>query len=285
MKKIIGYQLRLPNKSNEPLELRRQFCSCPSECPLLKKGQCIHCAFLSACVYGEFNTERGPTKRANAYPATLSRFEEITKGNSCPSFAPRCLCTIGEYVYFPYSHADMCIDVPFVRHSHIFQSGTPFIKTEAFTSEVIVKLAAFRPQSLMGGEIKAYQEKQVPLFLLHLKHGMPELYNKAVELDKTLVDKTLKTDSIEYVDTTLDAIPPGQTDGYVVVKFPVHSWDGKTLKLKGPLAELKPFLSEIAGENAILQFEPDTKKTKVRIYDKKLIEKAICRDPSIIGSY
>lgn len=269
-------------------EVERIFCSCPTECPLLKRGRCLQNRVLGfGCVYGRTNIEQGPTPRAKSYRAFVAAGEKaVAAGPKMPDcVVGDCFEIIGEYIYLPYSHMDMCEAVPFVRHSAVFQSGIPFVKLEAFTPEVVVTIAKFRPHAFMGGEITAYQNKSVPLFLLHLKLKMSTLYEEAAKLDASILDKTLKFDKVKTLKTTLNLIPAGRATGFMVGDdIPVVSWDGKWMTLTGTTKQLNLFLPPFAGEEYTLRFRPDTEKTKVTVTDAALIAEIIVSNPHLLNT-
>lgn len=167
-------------KKSERAEYKQIFCSCDS-CPLRAKRQCIQISlFRTHCPYGEFRTETGPTQRAASYYGWVKDREKLAKQLGWMTFATNKLAFIGDFVYVPYSHADMRRDVPFTRHSAVFVSGTPFLKREDWTIENVLKLIDFHPQAMMGGEILSYQREEVPKLLTHLREVDPAMWEQLI---------------------------------------------------------------------------------------------------------
>ena len=285
---LIGRYLSKPQKRSDRAKINSLYCyleNCREECPLLKKNKCIHNRILSSgCIYGKMSRENGPTQRSNKYYSFISNAEKDIKDNNLkmPETAyADYLINIGDYIYLPYAHMDLCKEISFVRHNLYLLSGIPFVKVENFTPEIIVIAAKFRPQALFGGEIKQYQSERVPLFLLHVKYLMPDHYDAAVKLDKTILEKTPSIDNIKTVVGTLDMIPIGKIDGYTIndKRQKVLSWDGITLKAECE----KPLLCGYSGKNYIIEYEPVANETKIQITDDKLIFEIIKEHPEVIS--
>ena len=188
--KIIHAQVWNPNnstffktKANERAECKTYHCQIPEQCPLLPLRQCINATFLGPkCPYGFIRNDIGPTKKSRKCSEWASEqkakySDVVTKVSGSP---PNKMINVGEYIYLPYAHMDMNTGVPFLGHSHVFISGSPFILFTNFTVEVIKKIVDFHPHALMGGEITCYQKEQVPMFLTHLREVFPDLYNKFI---------------------------------------------------------------------------------------------------------
>lgn len=182
-----------PQKKSDRAEYYIYHCKI-DECPLLEKNECIHAGLLSRCVYGGLEIVKGPTKRSK-------KFYDFQK--NCPK-SPRttlrppttqCMEYVGNYVWLPYPHMTMCESVPFKEHSHLFLSGLPFLPKENFNIDTIKTLVKFRPQALFGGEITSYQKHVIPIFLYHLKHYHPELFD---QLDKSISERVLRVTSAYF---------------------------------------------------------------------------------------
>ena len=262
--------------------MNRLFCSCPTPCPLLAKGMCIHAGFLSRCVYGQLTQDHGPSTRSNSYAKTKKAWEDEAKTKPMPQWAKRVIAEIGEYVYLPYPHMDMNTEVPFVSHACLFVSGTPFVKKDLFNAEMVLKMAAFHPQALMGGEITDYQNKSVPEFLSHLKLLKPEMFKAACGLDPKLAERVAQFPS--EVKATIGKIEPGCIEGWRIGKtLKPEGWDGTLLTVKGDFEELRPLFSHFYGEGeAILTFRPKA-SSEITVFGADLIRKLVSEDITLLG--
>lgn len=287
--KTLGIQVREAEKKTDRTSAVTFYCALEdSECPLLKEGKCIHCCVLSRCVYGKCDSQKTHTKKARSYRTELAAMKDEAAKYKLPGGAYNCgLQLIGEYYYVPYSHADMCQEVPFVRHSSLFVSGVPFVAKNKFTPECIATLARFKPQALMGGEIKDYQKKELPTFLFHLKQRFPELYKAAAQLEPMIYEKITNIDGIKALKATLKDIPPGTTKGYQLERMDrmmdVISWDGNEIEITGMLRALGLiFFGGQDNQPFTMKYKPTPEKTDVLVTDRELIELITTTNPSLI---
>lgn len=213
-------------KKSERAEYRQVRCSCDS-CPLLANRQCVTVSMFGCrCPYGKYTVETGPTQRANSYYEWVSTRKKSAKEVGWLSLPTKKLAFIGDYIYIPYSHADMCKQIPFTAHSAFFISGVPFIRREAWTIENVLLLIDFRPQAMMGGEITAYQKEEVPRFLSHIRELDPDMWSEVIaarpELD--VAPNYVGREAILSTLTHPITIPPKDS------RHPVSwIWDGLTL--------------------------------------------------------
>lgn len=178
--------------AKDPATCEVYYCEKAESCGLLQKGQCIHASFLGPrCPHGYVRKETGPTKYARSCSDWVRKkrdeFKDVLgKVRSSPSHK---IVEVGDWIYLPYSHLDMNEKLPIIAHSHLFVSGSPFMKKYDFTIEVIKRIVDFRPYALMGGEITDYQKKEVPKFLLHLSETYPELYKQLLDANPEYVER------------------------------------------------------------------------------------------------
>lgn len=167
---------------NDKAESETVFCKL-EHCPFREKGQCLWIGILSfvQCPYGRFESKKGPTKRAQSCRKWISNEKEMYSDVPVLSYPTRKLAFIGDYVYLPYAHMDMCKDVNFLKHSCVFVSGIPLISREHWTIDTVIRLVKFRPQALMGGEIQSYQKEEIPKFVQHLREIDSEMFGMLVE--------------------------------------------------------------------------------------------------------
>lgn len=214
-----------------PLKASIIRCDKYEQCSYFKNNQCLNvrAPFSSRCKFGNVSNRKGYTSRAAKY----YDFREEWKGHEKYgklSYPPTKLGLIGDIVVFPYPHVrirekengELKIENPG------FGSNVAFIEKDKFTTELIYDICKFRSTAMMGGEIKDYQIKTVPLFLSHLKEVFPDKYDELVGKYSTLSNK------INYVGRKafLQTINPS----YVFYKssnYPEFNekwyWDGEIL--------------------------------------------------------
>ncbi|MFA5420208.1 MAG: hypothetical protein WC341_17275, partial [Bacteroidales bacterium] len=269
MAEILGVRIIEAKKQSDRAEARFVTCSVPGgDCPLLKQKKCLHATIFGCCVYGGGNVKRTATKRSKTYYKDLGILrEEAEKHPKLPEGAYQTgVLLLGDYYYLPYSHMDMCESVPFVKRSAFIVSGVPFVKKEDFTPECVVALATFSPMALFGGEITQYQQEEVPKFLFHLKYRFPELYEAASALNPVIQSKTINIDDVKKLNATMDCIPAGITGGYHLEnrgQVQIISWDGTTLKIKGPSRQMPVVLLTVDGSECELMFNPRHGKVSI----------------------
>ncbi|HPI81784.1 MAG TPA: hypothetical protein PK122_00925 [Candidatus Paceibacterota bacterium] len=160
-------------------------CSRSDECDLFKRGQCSFTSSFGwhACPYGTYRKYEGFTPRARAYSEWIRKEEEKYKGTPYLNSHSDVLAFIGDYVFLPYAHMDMA-DVGWIqKNTGWFGKGCAFLKKELFTPQTVLQLIDFRPQAMMGGEIKDYQEKTIPKFVKHLQEKCPDLLKEVEKLE------------------------------------------------------------------------------------------------------
>lgn len=160
------------------------------KCPLRESGTCtwIPPIGYDACPYGKVSCSTGYTKRAGKFSSWIREKEKEYEGIPSLKYPHKRLAFIGDYVYLPYAHIDLNESVPFIRHSHYFVSGCRFIHKNAWNIKNILSIIDFRPRAMMGGEIRQYQEKEIPKFLSHVRESDVDMWNQIIkerpELDK-----------------------------------------------------------------------------------------------------
>lgn len=167
-------------KASEPASFHTVSCSASERCSLFAKGQCAARQFLgNGCVYGQATVQRGPSKRARGfYDWIRARKEESAKVGQLAA-PPTRLAAVGDYIWLPYAHMNAVIrgETRFFEASHAV-----FLPIAEFTAAKIAFLCNGRPQAIMGGEIRAYQQESVPLFIAHLSESYPDLLREAAAL-------------------------------------------------------------------------------------------------------
>lgn len=231
--KLIGadvYDPRSPSifgkgKKSKRALFKQIFCECET-CPLLAMRQCVLISVLgSRCPHGKRTTETGPTQRARSYYEWVSSHTEIAKKVGWLGFAPKKMAFIGDYVYLPYSHMDMCKPVPFLAHSAFAVSGSPFIKRDDWTIETVLKLVDFHPIAMFGGVIDSYQKSEVPIFLQHIRELDQSMWSQLTAVRPELDTEPNYVGRKALLRTLASpiTIPPHDS------RYPVAwTWDGET---------------------------------------------------------
>lgn len=280
------YRYNIFNKRETPKAyVCKTYCTLEGECPFKKRGKCIAIKTLEKyCPYAQHSSCIGPSVRSKDYRSFLEQNKkEQLEGPKTPEYAETVLEVIGDYVYVPHAFLSGCKQVPFLSHSDFLISGKPFIKKEDFTPEAIVSISKYTKQALMGGEITDIQKKSVPLFLFHLKHKMPELYEQALALEPSIKEKTLNPIKALPLRTELRVIPP-HTAGFLVGNKEAKciKWDGEWLELAGEEKDMGILFTGFTGKEFTIRFRPEIHKTKVTITDPELLIKLCCEYPEIL---
>lgn len=176
---------------NDKAECFKYYCKAKEECELYANNKCINVgrAFGPSCVYGRREKETGFTTRARKFSEWISDKEKKYsdyKGNLQSS--EQVISVIGEYFYLPYPHMALNNSIPFKEHSSLFNSGKPFIKKELFTDDVIITLINYRPQAIMGGEIRSYQKEVIPKFIKDLQCRYKDRFNSIIAIQPSIND-------------------------------------------------------------------------------------------------
>lgn len=166
-----------------PLEADIIHCDKYEKCSYYKNNTCLNvrALFSSYCKFGRIQRVTGYTSRAKKY----SEFREKWRNHDEYSklrYPEKKLGLIDGYVVIPYPFINLTekenktveIDMKY------FSSNTSFISIESFTPHLINRICRHRPYAMMGGEIKDYQNKYVPLFLAHLKEVMLDVYESFI---------------------------------------------------------------------------------------------------------
>jgi len=252
------------SSQNDKAKCTTIYCCNKLSCPLYAQKRCVYMhVFPDRCPYGYKRVEEGFTRRARKLSSWVSERKEKYRGKSL-SAAPPVLCRIGAYVYLPYAHMSMNKDVPFLRHSHVFDSGIPFVLAKDFTIEAVAKLLTFRPQALMAGangshEICSYQTEQVPSFLIHLKEQMPDLFSRVADKYPELITSKMS----DYSPVGRKALVATLRKGCVFVKDKGKDriteewvWDGKDFVCENAEYLLGSF-SGLKAENVCIKITPE----------------------------
>lgn len=158
----------------EKAQVTKTYCKLAS-CPLREKGECIHLRSFDSCKYGKTSIEKGYTTRAKGFSDWIIKQKTTYKAHlNKLKPAKSKLAFIGDFVWLPYLYLSFK-ENKFLVNSD-FGNSNKFLRKEFFTMEMIACLINRKPKSWMGGEIKEYQTKEVPLFTRHLQEGFPKIW-------------------------------------------------------------------------------------------------------------
>lgn len=211
-------------------------CSNQNDCDLYKNEKsCLNCGGGVSCKFGKKTSQEGPTKESSRFYKTMDDWREENKeylGSLTKLRAyNRIFYACGHY-YFPYSF----------MVKNVFGRGYPledtWVKSTDVTTELLEKICVATPHAEMGGEIKEYQEKQVPKFISDLKMFYPELFELLPQQHKDRIKE------VSYVGRTADitTCPPC----HFVISSTKYEWDGKYLK--GESTPLQPVNGKVTIE-------------------------------------
>lgn len=255
-----------------PLEASIISCDKHAECSYFKKGQCmlVRSALSPTCKFGSVNTVRGFTSRAKKYGEFKREWQGHEKYNKL-SYPPTKLGIIGDKVVFPYpfiniektENGNYKMDVPY------FSNRNSYIDLEDFTVDLIYQICTFRPQAMMGGEIKSYQKEKVPLFLSHLEEVIPELYvefitkyegfsQKINYVGRKALLKTINPSDVHYIASTSSNL---NSNWY---------WDGEFLTYKDGYVSSFPVVNDYGIEE--IKLRPND-KTVIKITNNEQVKK------------
>lgn len=202
------------------------YCECPEKCELYAKGYCV--AFNNRCPYGSRGRVTGYSRMANKFHSWIRDFEQAHKDVYRTGLKqPKKLEYFMDLVYIPISYLNLNENIDFVDGGGWgILKGRPIIRREHFNAVFISKqIVNFTPRSFFGNqEIRDYQEKEVPKFLLWLKQLDNTLFEKVKEMNPNhLGFKTMTNVGRKAVLQTLTPNVGTFTD----IHGGVWTWDGE----------------------------------------------------------
>lgn len=161
--------------------LRAEYIRCnrAEECSAYKNGKCfcVTTLFGVRCPNGEITIVDGGTKRAKAF----LRVQKEAKTN--PAYgklqypSTNLITRIGEDAFLTVHYTlleDFGGEIR-CKDPHL-STNKLYISADKLTPENIKRICDFIPHSIMGGVIRDYQDKTVPMFLHQLQALFPEKY-------------------------------------------------------------------------------------------------------------
>lgn len=253
------------SKKNDKAKCDIIKCSSSDSCDLYKKGQCTMANSIGwiKCPYSKFTSEEGFTSRANNFSKWISDRQDKYSGIPLLKGHSKIISSIGGYYLLPYSHMEMCNEVPFLKSSRgFFDKGQPFIKKEDLTVDNINKLLNFRPQALFGGEIESYQKEEVPRFIEHLRDLYPELFSEVLKVNNRLENYLVKN----YVGRKAVLSSVNINIGFFTdIHGKNWTWDGEWLHCKEKVS-----IFGLSNTNSETKVKP-SKEVEVKITDNNQV--------------
>ena len=198
--KVINYSLYggesiFKGVKKSPYELETTYCTNCENCKLYKRGSCLKVGRLITgdCPYGNKVVTVGKSPQAKSYYDLKHKYysypEEI---RSCLKDCKDYIAEIDdEYIFLNINYIDIYKkedDILFLGcwinapdgYERLTSSGLLYtqgavVKKELLNVNNLRKLLETKPRSLMGGEIKDYQEKIVPLLKESILRIFPDM--------------------------------------------------------------------------------------------------------------
>lgn len=218
--KVINYSLYggdsiFKGVKKSPYELETTYCTNCENCKLYKRGLCLKVGRLITgdCPYGNKVVTVGKSPQAKSYYDLKHKYysypEEI---RSCLKDCRDYIAEIDdEYIFLNVTYIDVAIkddDIRFLgtwvetpagytklTSSGFFHTKGTVVRKKLINKENLDKLLNYHPYALMGGEIKDYQEKVVPLLKENILRIFPDIAKELglVEVSHVGMMAVLKT--------------------------------------------------------------------------------------------
>lgn len=239
-----------------PLEASVISCDTHEKCSYYQNGHCLLVrAFGSTgCKFGSVSTIKGYTSRAKKYGEFKRKWQEHENYGKL-KHPPTKLGLIDGFIVFPYPHVriEQSETGKWVLKDPSFSNRKPYIPIDEFTSDLIYRICSYKPQAMMGGTIRSYQEETVPLFLAHLKEILPDKYESFIKaypqfgkkeinyvgrkaLLKTIQPSTIYRKSRQYPELSSEWYWDGEfliyQNGYVSGFSVIDHYEIEEIKLK-----------------------------------------------------
>lgn len=250
------------------------YCSCYEQCEAYKNKQCVlknGCGFdIHSCPYGKRTYEEGFTKRSKQFYSWINERKEkyidilSSKVGFLNPITRKIICIGTDKVFLNIPHLSNYVNS---IYEQLNMDNAHVVRKDLITPEFLKKIVEYKPMALFGGEIKTYQEKEIPEFVRSLKRYYPQwyedLHNIKPEVEDYIVD-------IDYRgrEAYLKTLLPGK----VCLKYkdePVD-WDGTVLKGPGKLF----LVSGLEDAEIIVTPKDDT---VVKIYDNATVDESKIR--------
>lgn len=239
------------------------WCNQCEKCEAYKNGKCfmLNSYTIKKCPFAKTYYEEGFTRRSKSYYSFLSAAENVFNisdfkiSSRLSSLDHTCSIGDGSYIHLRLHHLQNYVN-PIAYELGMEEKY--FIPASNFTPETVKKLLNYRPQALMGGEIKSYIKEDLPQFIRDLKLYFPDLYNSAV--DGTGYGSLIEQISYEGRKAYVKTLLPGK----VKLSFNVWDWNGEKMTIRGSN------FSACLNDNELIELTP-TDLTVVEVLDNTTV--------------
>jgi len=191
--------------------------------------------FIFGITPGIFFSEiKGYTRRATEFGNMISKYEKLYPGmqNKYPLKPPANGMEYMDYIVAKLPYLKNYVN-PLADKYPEYIFNEKFIRKEAFYDENFVNdLLNYRPLSLMGVEIKDFQNKHIPNFIKSVKYVNPKLFEELLKYPK-VQDMNTEITPVGKL-AKVHTLAPGKIE---LVKNPLRwgediaEWDGKNIKI------------------------------------------------------
>lgn len=181
-----------------------------------------------------FSKIKGYTRRASKFGNMISKYEKLYPDmqDKYPLKTPANGMEYMDYIVAELPHLKNYVN-PLADEYPKYIFNEKFIRKEAFYDENFVNdLLNYRPLSLMGGEIKDFQNKHIPNFIKSVKYVNPKLFEELLKYPK-VQDMNTEITPVGKL-AKVHTLAPGKIE---LVKNPLRwgediaEWDGKNIKI------------------------------------------------------
>ena len=184
MTEAINVNLYGDGSRNSKLRAEYIFCEYADSCSLCKSGKCFNVTvpFGRRCKLGQVNCIDGGTRNTKKYNRVWHDAKASPVYHKLEYPLHDLIAQVDDKVMLSvhYINIETESDTLKVKDPG-FGGGYPAtIPEDMLSVENIHKIVTFRPQALMGGTIRDYQSKTVPMFLYQLSMIYPEQYQEYI---------------------------------------------------------------------------------------------------------
>lgn len=201
------------------------YCSNKDNCGIYKDGGCVKRDLVGLggrghCPYSSSQKTTGYSWRASKFHSWISDIKTKYKDHLFALNKPKeKLYEVGDYYYLPYITLTWLWESKFKN----LLDGR-FIKKSDLTAEVLAQILSYRPQAMMGGEIRDYQQKDIPNLIKSIIRYSPELADLLKEtglnIDFTVPSNVGRKAVLQTLNKNIE----------VKIKNDTFFWNGTTLK-------------------------------------------------------
>lgn len=181
-----------------------------------------------------FSKIKGYTRRASKFGNMISKYEKLYPDmqDKYPLKTPPNGMEYMDYIVAELPHLKNYVN-PLADKYPEYIFNEKFTRKEAFYDENFVNdLLNYKPLSMMGGEIKDFQNKHIPNFIKSVKYVNPKLFEELLKYPK-VQDMNTEITPVGKL-AKVHTLAPGKIE---LVKNPlcwgedIAEWDGKNIKI------------------------------------------------------